>query len=218
MAGTRARFIFEPVRFMPVEATSPTACVILAAGESRRMGRPKQLLTYQGKSMLARTAEAALAIPDIWPVVVVLGAHADLVRPSVIRLPVLVAENPAWVEGMASSLRVGLEEVEQFSTHIDRILFTLCDQPALEPSTFRVLLDRQRETDHDIVAAHYGNHPGAPAVIHRRRFPALAHLTGDAGARQLFKSLPADSLTTVDLPALATDLDTPEDYQSLVNP
>ena len=80
--------------------------VILAAGASTRMGSPKQLLALDGKPLLVRAVEAALA-SSAWPVVVVLGAQAEKIRPILARLPVLVAENPAWAEGMAASIRTG---------------------------------------------------------------------------------------------------------------
>ena len=79
-------------------------CVILAAGLSARMGSPKQLLEIGGRPLVLRASEAALESP-VWPVVVVLGAHAERIRPLFARLPVLVVENPTWQEGMASSIR-----------------------------------------------------------------------------------------------------------------
>src|SRR3954467_3092348 len=79
---------------------------ILAAGASTRMGAPKQLLELDGQPLLLRTVEAALA-SSAWPVVVVLGANAEKIRPTLARLPVLLTENPAWAEGMAASIRAG---------------------------------------------------------------------------------------------------------------
>ena len=85
----------QPLRF---------GAIILAAGASTRMGSPKQLLPLNGRPLLTGVVEAALAA-KVWPVVVVLGAHAEKIRPLLARHPVLIAENPAWAEGMASSLR-----------------------------------------------------------------------------------------------------------------
>ena len=95
-------------------ATFRFGAVILAAGESARMGTPKQLLALDGQPLLVRAIEAALA-SAAWPVVVVLGAHEEKIRPVLARLPVLVADNPAWSEGMASSIRVGVTTLQQFS-------------------------------------------------------------------------------------------------------
>lgn len=184
--------------------------VILAAGASTRMGEPKQLLPLDGQPLLLRAVDAALASAG-WPVVVVLGAHAGKIRPLLARRSVLVAENPAWAEGMASSLRAGVETLRQFSRSLDGALIALCDQPAFSAGTIAQLVATQRVTSCGIVAACYAGHAGAPALFRREHFPALAALTGEEGARTLLHAL-VDRVATVDLPELAVDLDTPADY------
>jgi CTP:molybdopterin cytidylyltransferase MocA len=187
---------------------------LLAAGASTRMGRPKQLLPVNGRPLLERAVLAGLAAP-VWPVVVVLGAHADAIRPILARHPVLVAENPAWAEGMASSLRAGLGVLNAFSPRVDAALVALCDQPAFSTETIQKLLSVQAETGRSLVAARYQGHLGAPALFLRSHFPALSALTGDEGARKLMAQVPADALAAVDLPELALDLDTPDDVARL---
>lgn len=184
--------------------------VILAAGASVRMGTPKQLLPIAGQTLLTRIVEAALAAP-VWPVIVVLGAHAEEIRPTLARLPVLVVENAAWPEGMASSIREGITTLQQFSRSLDAAIIALCDQPAFSAEVIRQLLAAQRSTGRSMVAARYSDHPGAPALFLRAHFHALAHLTGEQGARALLAAHP-DEVAQVDLPALATDLDTIQDY------
>ena len=185
--------------------------VILAAGASRRMGRPKALLELGGRPLVVRAAEAALAAP-VWPVVVVLGAGAEKIRPALARLPVLAIENPAWAEGMASSLRTGLATLRQFSRHLDGAVVALCDQPAFSAETIVRLIEAQKATGRTIAAARYGGRCGAPALFGREHFAALAALTGEEGARLLLNGDPA-GVAAVDLPELAADLDTPEDYE-----
>jgi molybdenum cofactor cytidylyltransferase len=185
--------------------------VILAAGASRRMGRPKALLEVGGRPLVARAAEAALRAP-VWPVVVVVGAEAGLIRAALARLPVLVIENPAWSEGMASSLRAGLATLRQFSRHLDGALVALCDQPAFSAEVIGRLIAAQRETGRTIAAARYDGRCGAPALFLREHFDALAALTGEEGARLLLNGEPS-RVAAVDLPELAADLDTPEDYE-----
>ncbi|MBL9187692.1 MAG: nucleotidyltransferase family protein [Opitutaceae bacterium] len=187
--------------------------IILAAGASTRLGTPKQLLLVEGRPLLVRAVESALASPA-WPVVVVLGAHAEKIRPALARLPVLIAENPAWAEGMASSLRAGITTLRQFSRRLDAALVALCDQPAFSAETIDRLVAAQRATGRGIVAARYGGRPGAPALFLREHFPALAALTGEEGARSLLHDDPA-RVATVDLPELALDLDTPADVARL---
>lgn len=199
---------------MPNRAPSPPppfrfGAVILAAGASTRMGSPKQLLTLDGQPLVVRAVETALASPA-WPVVVVLGAHAEKIRPLLTRLPVLIADSPAWAEGMAASIRAGITTLRQFSRALDGALVALCDQPAFSAEVIARLVAAQRASGRSIAAAHYQGRQGAPALFLREHFETLAHLTGEAGARDLLNDEPA-RVTAVALPSLAHDLDTPAD-------
>lgn len=187
--------------------------VILAAGASTRMGEPKQLLLIDGQPLIVRAAEAALA-SQAWPVVVVLGAHAEKIRPALARLPVLITENAAWTEGMAASIRAGLATLQQFSRTLDGALLALCDQPAFSADVIAQLVAAQQTTGRGIVAARYSGRHGAPALILREHFSTLSALEGEAGARDLLNGH-HDSVAAVDLPELAHDLDTPADYAAL---
>lgn len=193
------------------QTTEHTACVILAAGASRRLGQPKQMAAVGNQTLLQNTVHAALETALLWPIVVVLGAHAEVIKPSLVRHPVLIVENPVWEEGLASSLRTGLQTALTFSHQLDAILFTLCDQPALGRDVLESLLNRRALSRRSVVAARYGGHPGAPALLHRRHFGSLAHLTGDEGARKLILNLPPEDVDLVDHPALSLDVDTPDD-------
>jgi molybdenum cofactor cytidylyltransferase len=173
------------------------------------MGTPKQLLEIDGKPLLLRAVEAALASPT-WPVVVVLGANAEKIRAVLARLPVLITENPAWAEGMAASIRAGVTTLQQFSRHLDAALIALCDQPTFSTATIAHLIAAQRSTGRSIVAAHYAGRHGAPALFLREHFSTLAGLTGEEGARALLNDKP-ELIASVDLPELALDLDTPAD-------
>ncbi len=190
--------------------------VILAAGASTRMGTPKQLLPVAGRPLLVRMVDAALASPA-WPVVVVLGANAETIRPALATHPVIIAENAAWAEGMASSIRAGIDTVHQFSRAIDAAVIALCDQPAFSADVIARLVAAQRATGRGIVAARYAGRQGAPALFLREYFSTLSALTGEDGARALLNG-DASQVATVDLPELAFDLDTPADYDALGEP
>lgn len=173
------------------------------------MGSPKQLLELAGRPLVIRALEAALASPA-WPVVVVLGAHAEKIRPLLRPFPVLIAETPEWAEGMAASIRAGVTTLRQFSRALDGAVVALCDQPAFSADVIAQLVAAQRTTGRSIVAARYSGRNGAPALFLAEHFPTLAHLTGEAGARTLLNGDPT-RVAAVELPALALDLDTPAD-------
>jgi len=187
--------------------------IILAAGASSRMGRPKQLLEIGGQPLVVRAAAAALAA-GLWPVIVVLGAHAEKIRPALARLPVLPVENAAWNEGMAASIRAGIGALQQFSRAMDGAVVALCDQPAFSAETVARLVGAQVATGKGIAAARYLGRQGAPALFLQRHFAALAALTGEEGARALLNDSPAE-VAAVDLPEMGLDLDTPADYAAL---
>ncbi len=173
------------------------------------MGTSKQLLELEGQPLLVRAVEAALNSP-VWPVVVVLGAEAEKIRPVLARHPVLVTENPAWAEGMAASIRAGVTTLQQFSRHLDAALIALCDQPAFSRDAIDQLLAAQRTSNRSIIAARYSGRHGAPALFLREHFSTLTALTGEEGARELLNG-DLSRVTSVDLPMLALDLDTPAD-------
>lgn len=174
------------------------------------MGTLKQLLPWRGRPLVVHAVEAALASP-CWPVVVVLGAEAERIRPVLARHPVQIAENPAWSEGMASSIRAGVQLLQQFSRQLDSVLIALCDQPGFSTATIGRLLAARENTRAGIVAARYAGRQGAPALFGREHFASLAALTGEEGARSLLNGS-SDHVVGVDLPELALDLDTPADY------
>lgn len=195
---------------MPDE--SAVALILLAAGASTRMGRPKQLLPIGGQPLLRAVAEAALAAP-VAPVVVVLGAHANTVSSCLDGLAVHRAFNPHWATGMASSIRCGIAAVEQIAPDSPAVIMALADQPGLSATHLANLLATRQRTRRTIVATEHDGVLQPPACFDRTHFAVLQQLTGDAGARHLFKHH-AQEVATVPL-ATHPDLDTPADYERL---
>lgn len=188
--------------------------VVLAAGGSTRMGRPKQLLAIDGTPLVVRAVEAALASPA-WPVVVVLGSGAEAVRPFLSRLPVQMVENRNWAEGIGSSIATGVDVLDQFSGTLSGGIIALADQPRLSADTFAALGRAFRGRD-QIVAARYSGIVGAPVLFGRAYFPELLSLLPQTGAQSVLAAHP-ESITPVDRPECAIDLDTPRDYERFLD-
>jgi molybdenum cofactor cytidylyltransferase len=199
---------------------SNIAIIILAAGTSSRLGSPKQLLSYKGKNLLRHTVDEALET-GCASVFVVLGANSELLRKELKDKPVSIVENTAWQEGMASSIRCGLETITNTILRPDSIIFMVCDQPYVSSSLLLNLVEKRNKTGMPIVASSYEDKSGSyqmgtPALFHRSFFPALMELKGDRGARKLIADNP-DKAATVSFPEGITDIDTKEDYEKLVS-
>src|SRR5580698_3225387 len=105
-----------------------TGVIILAAGSSSRLGKPKQNLVFQGQTLLQRTIQNAMA-SVCESVIVILGANAEVVQSTIQNQPIPVIYNPDWTEGMASSIRLGISELKKMLPNIKSVLLMLCDQP-----------------------------------------------------------------------------------------
>ena len=187
--------------------------VILAAGASTRMGRPKQLLQFGGKAMLRRAASVALKA-GCRPVVVVTGANATASRKALRGLDVQEAENQQWESGISSSVRVGIEAVITASPQIAAVVLMLCDQPFVTREIIAQLVAAHRETGRSIVASGYGGSYGVPALFGKAHFAELTTLKGAAGAKQVIqKHLPKVHL--LPFPEGEIDIDTPDDLARL---
>jgi molybdenum cofactor cytidylyltransferase len=180
------------------------AGVLLAAGSSRRLGRPKQLLIFKGAPLVVHAAKQALDFIDAGLIVVTGAAHDEVIG-ALEGLPVRAVYNPHWREGIGSSIRQGVATI---SADVGAILLMLCDQPAISPEDFDRLVRAWRHDPDRITAAGYGNGCGVPAIFPRRYREQLLTLTGDRGARQIIEN--SEKITVVDMPNAELDIDTPE--------
>ena len=188
--------------------------VLLAAGASRRMGRPKQLLPIDGRPLLRLVTERALRAP-VSPVVVVLGAHADEIGPVLAGLPVHPVSNPAWQEGLGSSVRAGVEAALQLAPDLAGLIILPTDQPNLPAQHLDTMIARFRQGGCSLVASLTGDRRVPPVLFGAAWFARLRQLTGDAGARDLLRE-DRPEFASVPLASNA-DLDTPEDYDRFIS-
>ena len=187
--------------------------VVLAAGASTRMGRPKQLLQFGGEAMLRRAASVTLKA-GCRPVVVVTGANATPSREALRGLDVQEAENEQWESGISSSVRVGIEALVTANPRTAAVVLMLCDQPFVTQEIIARLVAAHLETGRSIVASRYGGSYGVPALFGKDHFAELTALKGAAGAKQVIqKHLPEVHL--LPFPEGEIDIDTPDDLARL---
>jgi len=186
------------------------SALILAAGNSSRMGEAKQLLPWLNNTLLGHAIEVANN-STIDKVFVVLGAEAQRIQETLTPLNYKAILNHNWQEGLGSSIRAGITGIVHSEPEPNAILIMLADQPFLDVTYINSLIEHFKENDGKIIATQYGSKLGVPAIFDNSFFSALQNLKGDEGA----SSLIAKNKTTcfsVDPGKKATDLDTPEDY------
>lgn len=200
------------------KSSSGVGAVILAAGASTRMGQPKQLLPFEGRSLLRGAADAALA-SKCDQVVVVLGANALRVREEVEDLPVLVALNAQWSEGMSASVRAGLKALEASEESAGELLRAAvllpCDQPHLSAEVLNRLIGAHAASGKAIVVSGYEDIWGVPMLFGRELWPELLALNGKRGAQSVALRHPGE-VECVPFSLGALDLDTRDDYERLL--
>ncbi len=188
--------------------------IILAAGASSRLGRPKQLLQYRGEFLLPRAIRLA-AEAGANPVLAVLGAHLDVILASLqfdLAIPVV---NKAWQQGIAGSIHAGLRAIDAAAPAATGALIMTCDQLQLTADHLRALLHSfSAQTSPAIACSAYAGIHGIPAIFPRSAFPNLWALGGDKGARALLAKPPCP-LIAHKFPGGEIDIDLPTDLVHL---
>jgi molybdenum cofactor cytidylyltransferase len=189
----------------------PVAGVVLAAGASRRLGSPKQLLSWRGEPLVRQVARVALDA-GLSPVVVVTGSSAPEVGAVLQGLPLTEVFNPDWEGGQSTSLVAGLRTLPM---HAGAAIFLLSDQPQVPVDLLRSLVASHSLTLAPIVAPLVDGHRSNPVLFDRQVFPALSSLSGDVGGRAIFSRFPVAWVPWHDA-SILLDVDTPADYQALL--
>ena len=191
-----------------------TGIVILAAGESSRIGSRKQKLIFKGKSLLQWAVDCAL-LAKSGPVIVILGAHGEEIQADLKKEDVIVYHNLEWKEGMSSSIRSGIRVLESTGPLVSGVIFMVCDQPFADENLINKLINKKVKTGKDIVASSYNGTTGVPVLFDKKFFGELDKLKGQEGAKKLLQQHKG-SVAEVDFPGGGFDIDTLQDYEALV--
>ena len=185
--------------------------LILAAGNSSRLGSPKQLVSFMEKTLIESITEVALSISE--DVLIVLGGNADLISPKLERFSGKISTifNPDWQQGMGSSINIGVEKLAEKS---DLIIILLSDQPFISKVLLQNMLQTYANYKNPVVACVYNNTLGVPILFNKSVYPELLKLSGDKGAKS-FLHLYENRISTIDFPEGIFDIDTIEDVENL---
>lgn len=189
-----------------------TGLIILAAGSSSRLGRPKQLIEYQGKTLIQKAVKDAEKC-KAQSAVVVLGWKPELIQRSFdsTQIPSVINEN--WEEGMASSMQVGLRYLME-KEQLDQVTLMLCDQPFVDTKLLDQLILAKKESDKGIVACAYSDTLGVPALFDQKYFEEMLALKGSEGAKKVILKNRED-VFAIDFSLGKIDLDTEADIERL---
>lgn len=196
---------------MSIDESSEIAILVLAAGSSSRMGRPKQLLPWKKVTLMEHAINTAYVLTDNF--MVVLGANATKIRQYIQKENTIIHEE--WQLGMGSSLAYGVRAIES-KYDPEAILVMVVDQPLLRLEHYEGLVQCHQKNPNKICASTYEGIPGVPAIFPKQFFMDLKKLGADFGARKLLK-IHKSSVLLVKTKGELIDLDTPEDYRSVIS-
>ncbi|MET0635670.1 MAG: nucleotidyltransferase family protein [Chitinophagaceae bacterium] len=191
-----------------------TGIIILAAGESSRLGRPKQTLYYNGKGLLQHVAdEARQALLE--PVIVITGAFAKLVLEKLDARSLTIVHNERWQGGMVTGIRLGIDLLMEDEL-LSSVIISVCDQPFLSAGVFTQLVEAKEHHAKGIIASAYAGTVGVPVLFDKKYFLALKELEEGEGAKKLIHFY-KDDVAHIYFEAGAIDIDTEEDYNLLLD-
>jgi molybdenum cofactor cytidylyltransferase len=190
------------------------SAVILAAGESKRMGQPKLLMAWEGKTILEQTIDNCLN-SKASETIIVLGYKARELSKVIGDRPVISVLNPAYHDGMSSSLIIGIKSTSP-QTH--GIMLVLADQPTIDSHTINKLIETFDKRQKNIVIPVYQGKRGHPVIFHVKYREELLNIRGDIGAREVIQHHADDVLeVAVDCKGVLIDIDTPSDFHNHLN-
>ena len=190
------------------------SAILLAAGESKRMGKPKQLMPM-GKSTLLEQAIDNLLNSSVDETIVVVGHKAAEITKKIANRPLKIAINPDYRNGMSTSIIAGLILVNPRS---QAVMLALADQPLVESQTINQLIEAFNNHDKGITVPTHRGKRGHPVIFDIKYKAELFKLKGDIGGREIIQNHPDDVLkVAVDSESVISDIDTQDDYQSQIS-
>jgi molybdenum cofactor cytidylyltransferase len=189
-----------------------TGIIVLAAGESSRLGYPKQIAQYKGKTLLQYAIDSALGA-KVEKQVLVLGANKDEIKKTFRGDSIPNIPNQDWEKGMASTMQKGLDYLLKFDAP-DQVIIMLCDMPFVDSKLLKKLIAAQKKTGKGIVACEYSDTIGVPILFTKAYFSELKTLSGDEGAKKVAQAH-EDDCALVKFPMGQVDVDTEEDLRDL---
>lgn len=188
------------------------AAVILAAGGSSRLGRPKQLLDWFGKPFIKQLIDITLKA-ELDPVLVVTGSSHEEVEQVIKDEKVVIVRNEKWESGQSSSMQAGCEALKNYD--VDAFIVFLCDQPQVPIELVKTIREASKDKEFDIIGTSVRNKICPPTLFKINCIEGIMTLNGDQGGRALFNSYRTKILDWKD-ERLIQDSDTEEDYKKLI--
>ena len=200
---------------MKNNAQHKTAIVVLAAGNSSRLGRPKQLLKYKESTLLKNTILEALKVENSF-VIVVTGSNHNIIEKELNLPEITFTFNSEWENGMSSSIVKGILELLLLNPDCEQCILAVCDQPFVTSSVFENLILESHKNKKGIAASTYSETLGTPVLFHKKYFQELLQLKGQEGAKKIIKKYIQDTVS-VSFEKGNIDIDTEEDYSKLID-
>jgi molybdenum cofactor cytidylyltransferase len=192
---------------------SKTAIIVLAAGNSTRLGAPKQLLPYKEKTLLQHTLDEAKKA-GLDPVICVTGYQADRISETISGTGITFVYNNHWPQGMGSGISAGIKQL--LDSDVNSVILAVSDQPHVSSALFRTMENMKNQTGKGIVASSYAGTLGTPALFSKSYFDRLILLNGNEGAKNIVKTNLSDTCS-VEFEKGSVDIDTKQDYENLIS-
>jgi molybdenum cofactor cytidylyltransferase len=190
-----------------------TAIIVLAAGNSSRLGEPKQLLFYQNKTLLQHILNEAKNA-NLDPVICVTGYKADRIAETITDTGITIVYNKQWPEGMGTGISTGIKQL--LNTAVESVILAVSDQPHVTAELFRTMVANMDESKKGIVACSYAGTLGTPVLFKKEYFNQLILLNGQEGAKNIVKANLSD-VRELEFENGRVDIDTKQDYENLIS-